>query len=989
MKHNRYLLGIALLVAGALPTFAQFTGTVSDAQGVKYTANKDESTCYVRGHESTYSATIEIPETFEGRKVTSIGGQAFYGCKGLTSLTIPSSVTWIDYGAFSGCSGLTSLTIPASVTSIGYIAFSECSGLTSLTIPASVTSIGGDAFRFCRGLTSLTIPSSVTSIGEGAFYGCSGLTSLTISEGVMSIGDWAFSHCSSFTSLTIPEGVTSIGEGAFYGCSGLTSLTIPASVTSIGEGAFSECSGLTSLTIPASVTSIGGDAFRGCSGLTSVTVKNPQPIEISSDVFYEQNAVLIVPKGSKALYEEAEGWKLFEAIIEPFEGTLSDSQGVKYSANSDDWTCRVSGHETSYNSDITIPEIYEGRIVSSIGNEAFSGCDELTSLITPSSLTSIGDNAFSGCNSIEWLDVGGIAPLEITAKAFENSNFQNATLYVPIDGEDAYKTAAVWKDFKEVLVFKKTTIDSQGVRYTANDDRKTCYVSGHEDTYGATIEIPETFGGRKVTSIGGGAFSGCSGLTSLTIPSSVTSIGKGAFFGCKGLTSLTIPEGVTSIGGDAFSGCSGLTSLTIPEGVTEIGGSAFQYCSSLTSLTIPSSVTSISGGAFLGCSGLTSLTIPEGVTSIGGDAFSGCSGLTSLTIPSSVKWIGDYAFSGCSGLTSLTIPSSVTYIGMYAFLGCSSLTSLTIPASVTSIGLDAFRGCSGLTSLTIPEGVTSIGGWAFYGCSSLTSLTIPSSVTSIDSRAFMSCSSLTEVYCYGEIVPTTDWEAFQSSSIDNATLYVPASALDDYKTTEPWSRFKNIVGIGEFLTIGETGMATLYSTNDLDFTEVSGVKAYIASVFNRQTGELTLTRVNDVPARTGLLVKGDPGTYTIPWKDSYSIVSNLLKGVTEATNINATENGYVNYVLNNGSQGVGFYKVGTAGASLEAGHAYLQIPAETATSRNALKLRFDDEDEATGISASLTKSEEVNSAVYDLQGRRVEQPQRGIYIRGGKKVIIK
>ena len=920
MKHNRYLLGIALLVAGALPTFAQFTGTVSDAQGVKYTANKDESTCYVRGHESTYSATIEIPETFEGRKVTSIGGQAFYGCKGLTSLTIPSSVTWIDYGAFSGCSGLTSLTIPASVTSIGYIAFSECSGLTSLTIPASVTSIGGDAFRFCRGLTSLTIPSSVTSIGEGAFYGCSGLTSLTISEGVMSIGDWAFSHCSSFTSLTIPEGVTSIGEGAFYGCSGLTSLTIPASVTSIGEGAFSECSGLTSLTIPASVTSIGGDAFRGCSGLTSVTVKNPQPIEISSDVFYEQNAVLIVPKGSKALYEEAEGWKLFEAIIEPFEGTLSDSQGVKYSANSDDWTCRVSGHETSYNSDITIPEIYEGRIVSSIGNEAFSGCDELTSLITPSSLTSIGDNAFSGCNSIEWLDVGGIAPLEITAKAFENSNFQNATLYVPIDGEDAYKTAAVWKDFKEVLVFKKTTIDSQGVRYTANDDRKTCYVSGHEDTYGATIEIPETFGGRKVTSIGGGAFSGCSGLTSLTIPSSVTSIGKGAFFGCKGLTSLTIPEGVTSIGGDAFSGCSGLTSLTIP---------------------------------------------------------------------SSVKWIGDYAFSGCSGLTSLTIPSSVTYIGMYAFLGCSSLTSLTIPASVTSIGLDAFRGCSGLTSLTIPEGVTSIGGWAFYGCSSLTSLTIPSSVTSIDSRAFMSCSSLTEVYCYGEIVPTTDWEAFQSSSIDNATLYVPASALDDYKTTEPWSRFKNIVGIGEFLTIGETGMATLYSTNDLDFTEVSGVKAYIASVFNRQTGELTLTRVNDVPARTGLLVKGDPGTYTIPWKDSYSIVSNLLKGVTEATNINATENGYVNYVLNNGSQGVGFYKVGTAGASLEAGHAYLQIPAETATSRNALKLRFDDEDEATGISASLTKSEEVNSAVYDLQGRRVEQPQRGIYIRGGKKVIIK
>ena len=93
------------------------------------------------------------------------------------------------------------------------------------------------------------------------------------------------------------------------------------------------------------------------------------------------------------------------------------------------------------------------------------------------------------------------------------------------------------------------------------------------------------------------------------------------------------------------------------------------------------------------------------------------------------------------------------------------------------------------------------------------------------------------------------------------------------------------------------------------------------------------------------------------------------------------------YVLNNGSQGVGFYKVGTAGASLEAGRAYLQIPAETATSRSALKLRFDDEEETTAISD--VEHQDARTAIYDLQGRRVEQPQRGIYIRGGKKVIVK
>ena len=147
------------------------------------------------------------------------------------------------------------------------------------------------------------------------------------------------------------------------------------------------------------------------------------------------------------------------------------------------------------------------------------------------------------------------------------------------------------------------------------------------------------------------------------------------------------------LGDYAFDGCSGLTSLTIPSGVTSIGDWAFAGCSGLTSLTIPSGVTSIGNYAFKGCSGFTSLTIPSGVTSIGGYAFYGCSGLTSLTIPSGVTSIGEWAFNGCSGLTSLTIPSSVTSIGWGAFNGCSGLTSMTIPSSVTSISDSAFRGC--------------------------------------------------------------------------------------------------------------------------------------------------------------------------------------------------------------------------------------------------------------------------------------------------------
>ena len=148
---------------------------------------------------------------------------------------------------------------------LGYAAFSDCSGLTSLTIPSSVTSIGEYAFDGCSGLTSLTIPSSVTSIGEYAFYGCSGLTSLTIPSNVTSIGESAFDGCSGLTSLTIPSSVTSIGYCAFWGCSGLTSFTIPSSVTSIGWGAFCGCSGLTSIYVyTEKLPNMGRDVFDGC-----------------------------------------------------------------------------------------------------------------------------------------------------------------------------------------------------------------------------------------------------------------------------------------------------------------------------------------------------------------------------------------------------------------------------------------------------------------------------------------------------------------------------------------------------------------------------------------------------------------------------------------------------------------------------------------------------------------------------------------------------
>ena len=322
-----------------------------------------------------------------------------------------------------------------------------------------------------------------------------------------------------------------------------------------------------------------------------------------------------------------------------------------------------------------------------------------------------------------------------------------------------------------------------GLRYLLDTGAKTATLMPKTDSkYSGDIVVPEKVNGSDgmeyvVTSFEERCFYDCSGIKSITIPSSVTSLGDYCFEYCRGLTSITIPSSVTSLGASCFEYCSGLTSITIPSTVTSLGKNCFYGCSGLTSITIPSSVTSLGDYCFSGCRGLTSITIPSSVTSLGGGCFSYCRGLTSITIPSSVTSLGGGCFSYCRGLTSITIPSSVTSLGNYCFSGCSGLTSITIPSSVTSLGEGCFSGCSGLTSITIPSSVTSLGEWCFQHCSSLTSITIPSSVTSLGVGCFENCSGLETVYFNGKEPENTSQSEIPTITI----IKVPTEYLQDYK----------------------------------------------------------------------------------------------------------------------------------------------------------------------------------------------------------------
>ena len=208
-------------------------------------------------------------------------------------------------------------------------------------------------------------------------------------------------------------------------------------------------------------------------------------------------------------------------------------------------------------------------------------------------------------------------------------------------------TSSLFKGFVMLVVLMLMTTSSamaqeakfeviDGFRYLLDSDTKTATLVPKTDgKYSGDIIIPEKVKGNDgveyvVASLGASCFEGCSGLTSITIPSSVTSLGDGCFQDCSGLTSITIPSSVTSLGDYCFPGCSGLTSITIPSSVTSLGDGCFQDCSGLTSITIPSSVTSLGDFCFQGCSGLISITIPSSVTSLGGNCFLNCQKLETV-----------------------------------------------------------------------------------------------------------------------------------------------------------------------------------------------------------------------------------------------------------------------------------------------------------------------------------------------------------------------
>ncbi|MBQ7598577.1 MAG: leucine-rich repeat protein [Clostridia bacterium] len=453
---------------------------------------------------------------------------------GTSNSVIPNdgSVENITTFAFYGCSALKTIALPDSLKSITEAAFCDCTGLTEIQFPSNLTTIGGSAFNGCTGLTEIQFPSGLTTIGNAAFKGCTGLAELRIPSGITRINAGSFEDCTGLKTVSFADWKgqdLDISDRAFYGCTGLTKVNLPQGVKSINNYSFAYCTNLTELSLPKTVNKIESNAFDHCGKLRTITVDSENPR------FLSRNNCLI----------NTETKELIAAC---------------------------------YNS--VIPD--DGSVIK-IGLGAFSGCEELTSIIFPESIKQIC--GFNDCIGLTEVTIPGNVNRLLWA-------FQGCTGLTKLN----------------ILPGEPLSIDDSFNDCTALE----------------TLSFPD-----RETSIRG--FSGCTNLTEVIIPSSVTSIMK-AFHNCTNLANVNLSEGLVKLSG--FSNCTKLTSISIPKTEKEIGyysvndKTAFDGCSGLTSVEFPDEVKQIYG--FSNCQGITSITIPKDATDF--YAFKDCYNLKTVTI---------------------------------------------------------------------------------------------------------------------------------------------------------------------------------------------------------------------------------------------------------------------------------------------------------------------------------------------------------------------
>lgn len=708
------LLALCLLTV-CLPLSASAGGGPS-RQGTRYPVDggflRVDSNGEITYQEESNITSLVIPEKVGSVTVKTLTLTNFELWKNLTSITIPKSVTSIDYG-FAGWQppALETITVDGNnpnYSSVDGVLFNKDKTVLvkyppakggSYTVPDTVTTISNYAFADCENLTSVTIPDTVSTIDWGAFLGCTSLSSVKLPEGLTEIRPTLFESCSSLASIDLSSSIKSIGDSAFSGCSSLTALIVPEGVTYIGSNAFSSCSSLRSVSLPASLKTLHEYDFYECTSLEAINVAAGNE-EYSSD-----------------------GGVLFG------KRWVDDDKGIlmRYPSNK-------IGNSYTMPDDVEI--VYQN---------AFRDCANLSKVTLSKNQTYqehyTNGLSFLGCSRLSEIDAGS------------NPNFTS------VDG-------VLFNADQSVLM--RYPSNKTGTTYavpgtvTKIDDYAFMECTGL-----TSVVFPQS-----VKEIGDSAFRGCSSLVSLALPEGLETLAWGTFENCSSLTTVSLPSTLVSgLGSDNFNGCFSLTSIDVSEDNPEycsVDGALFSKDKTIfhyypagkkdTTFTIPEGITYLHGMDGLNENKfLENLVLPS-------------------SLEDGALWLYSHLNLSIDPKNAyLTVKDGAIFSkDLKTLVSCNYKQTgpYTIPTGVTKIEEDAFGNNTSLSSITIPEGVSEIRRSSFGGCDSLSTVTLPESLTKIWDSAFGGCTSLTKVYYGGS---KEEWEKLDlpwgNVALLNATVH--------------------------------------------------------------------------------------------------------------------------------------------------------------------------------------------------------------------------